>query len=158
MYVCVCIYIYVCVLCFSFLKNAMFYHPFPLLFSSLHFTSLLFSSLHFSSLLFSSFLPFNDTYNFCSIFFATFILTDVKNTLSFFYPICLYIQNLDTGTEDITFPTPAVVTADLRLNEPRYATLPNIMKAKKKPIESITPEDLGVDMTPRNTVVTVTNE
>ena len=44
---------------------------------------------------------------------------------------------------------PAVVTTDLRLNEPRYATLPNIMKAKKKPLETITPAALGVDVTPR---------
>ena len=44
---------------------------------------------------------------------------------------------------------PAVVTTDLRLNEPRYVTLPNIMKAKKKPLETLTPEALGVDVTPR---------
>ncbi len=44
---------------------------------------------------------------------------------------------------------PAIVTTDLRLNEPRYVTLPNIMKAKKKPLETVKPEDLGVDVTPR---------
>ena len=44
---------------------------------------------------------------------------------------------------------PAIVTTDLRLNEPRYATLPNIMKAKKKPLETVTPADLGVDVAPR---------
>lgn len=44
---------------------------------------------------------------------------------------------------------PAVVTVDLRLNEPRFASLPNIMKAKRKPLETITPDDLGVDVTPR---------
>ena len=50
---------------------------------------------------------------------------------------------------------PAVVTTDLRLNEPRYATLPNIMKAKKKPLETLTPETLGVDVTPRLITVKV---
>ena len=53
------------------------------------------------------------------------------------------------GLEDISVSLPAVISADLRLNEPRYATLPNIMKAKKKKIEKITPENLGVDITPR---------
>ena len=51
--------------------------------------------------------------------------------------------------------TPAVVTTDLRLNEPRYASLPNIMKAKKKPIEEKTPADFGVDVTPRFKVLKV---
>ena len=51
---------------------------------------------------------------------------------------------------------PAVVTVDLRLNEPRYASLPNIMKAKKKPIDEKSPEDYGVDISPRLTVVSVT--
>ena len=50
---------------------------------------------------------------------------------------------------------PAVVTTDLRLNEPRYATLPNIMKAKKKPLEVLKPEDLGVDVAPRLTTLKV---
>ena len=50
---------------------------------------------------------------------------------------------------------PAVVTTDLRLNEPRYATLPNIMRAKKKPLETLTPEALGVDVTPRLTTLKV---
>ena len=51
--------------------------------------------------------------------------------------------------ETLSLKLPAVVTTDLRLNEPRYVTLPNIMKAKKKPLETIKPEDLGVDVTPR---------
>jgi len=51
--------------------------------------------------------------------------------------------------------TPAVLSADLRLNEPRYATLPNIMKAKKKPIKKITPKDLGIDMVPRIEILSV---
>ena len=68
---------------------------------------------------------------------------------------CQAERETDTGTEEISFPLPAIVTTDLRLNEPRYATLPNIMKAKKKPIESLTPEDLGVDMKPRNEVLRV---
>ena len=49
----------------------------------------------------------------------------------------------------MAFKLPAIVTTDLRLNEPRYASLPNIMKAKKKPIEIMTPDELGVDVTPR---------
>ena len=56
----------------------------------------------------------------------------------------------------ITVKLPAVVTTDLRLNEPRYASLPNIMKAKKKPVEVLTPEDLGVDVTPRVKTLKVT--
>jgi electron transfer flavoprotein beta subunit len=56
---------------------------------------------------------------------------------------------IDGGMETIELALPAVVTADLRLNEPRYATLPNIMKAKKKPLETVTPEALGVDVKPR---------
>ena len=51
---------------------------------------------------------------------------------------------------------PSILTVDLRLNEPRYASLPNIMKAKRKPIDIMTPEDLGVDVTPRVVVLSVT--
>jgi electron transfer flavoprotein beta subunit len=58
-------------------------------------------------------------------------------------------REVDGGLETISFKLPAVVTTDLRLNEPRYASLPNIMKAKKKPIVTMTPEELGVDPTPR---------
>lgn len=58
-------------------------------------------------------------------------------------------REVDGGLETLELKLPAVVTTDLRLNEPRYATLPNIMKAKKKPLETIKPEDLGVDVTPR---------
>ncbi len=65
-------------------------------------------------------------------------------------------REIDGGLETLTLKLPAVVTADLRLNEPRYASLPNIMKAKKKPMETMTPEDLGVDVTPRLSVVKVT--
>ena len=57
-------------------------------------------------------------------------------------------REVDGGLETIKLKMPAVVTTDLRLNEPRYASLPNIMKAKKKPIEAMTPDDLGVDVTP----------
>ncbi|PRE18150.1 electron transfer flavoprotein subunit beta/FixA family protein, partial [Burkholderia multivorans] len=53
------------------------------------------------------------------------------------------------GAETLSLTLPAVVTTDLRLNEPRYVTLPNIMKAKKKPLETVKPEDLGVDVAPR---------
>jgi electron transfer flavoprotein beta subunit len=55
------------------------------------------------------------------------------------------IREVDSGLEHITCPMPAVITVDLRLNEPRYASLPNIMKAKKKPIDQISLDDLGVD-------------
>ena len=58
-------------------------------------------------------------------------------------------REVDEGLETIEINLPAIVTCDLRLNEPRYASLPNIMKAKKKPIEDLTKEDLGVDLTPR---------
>ncbi len=58
-------------------------------------------------------------------------------------------REVDEGIETIEVALPAIVTVDLRLNEPRYASLPNIMKAKKKPIDSLTPEDLGVDVAPR---------
>ncbi len=58
-------------------------------------------------------------------------------------------REVDGGLETIELPLPAVITTDLRLNEPRFATLPNIMKAKKKPIDTLTPEALGVDVTPR---------
>jgi electron transfer flavoprotein beta subunit len=58
-------------------------------------------------------------------------------------------REVDGGLETVAFNLPAVVTTDLRLNEPRYASLPNIMKAKKKPIAAMTPEELGVDVAPR---------
>jgi len=58
-------------------------------------------------------------------------------------------REVDGGLETLSISTPAVITTDLRLNEPRYVTLPNIMKAKKKPLETVKPEDLGVDVTPR---------
>jgi electron transfer flavoprotein beta subunit len=62
-------------------------------------------------------------------------------------------REVDAGLENVKINLPAVLTVDLRLNEPRYASLPNIMKAKKKPIDAMTPADLGVDTTPRvNTV------
>jgi len=58
-------------------------------------------------------------------------------------------REVDGGLETLEVSLPAVVTTDLRLNEPRYVTLPNIMKAKKKPLETLKPEDLGVDVSPR---------
>jgi electron transfer flavoprotein beta subunit len=58
-------------------------------------------------------------------------------------------REVDGGSETLSLTLPAVVTTDLRLNEPRYVTLPNIMKAKKKPMETLKPADLGVDVTPR---------
>jgi len=58
-------------------------------------------------------------------------------------------REVDGGLETVKLKLPAIVTTDLRLNEPRYASLPNIMKAKKKPIDQLKPEDLGVDVTPR---------
>jgi len=64
-------------------------------------------------------------------------------------------REIDGGLETLSLPLPAVVTTDLRLNEPRYATLPNIMKAKKKPLETVKPADLGVDVAPRLTTLKV---
>jgi electron transfer flavoprotein beta subunit len=58
-------------------------------------------------------------------------------------------REIDGGLETVSLSLPAVITADLRLNEPRYVTLPNIMKAKKKPLDTVTPADLGVDVAPR---------
>ena len=65
-------------------------------------------------------------------------------------------REVDGGLQTIKVQLPAVITVDLRLNEPRYATLPNIMKAKKKPLEEKTAADYGVDVTPRLTVVKTT--
>ncbi|WP_343292525.1 electron transfer flavoprotein subunit beta/FixA family protein [Vandammella animalimorsus] len=67
-------------------------------------------------------------------------LTDGKATVT---------REVDSGLETVAVNLPAVVTTDLRLNEPRYVTLPNIMKAKKKPLETVKPADLGVDVAPR---------
>lgn len=61
----------------------------------------------------------------------------------------LVTREVDGGLQQVGLKLPAVVTTDLRLNEPRYASLPNIMKAKRKPLESVTPEELGVDIAPR---------
>jgi len=58
-------------------------------------------------------------------------------------------REVDSGLETVSLSLPAVITADLRLNEPRYVTLPNIMKAKKKQLDTFKPEDLGVDVAPR---------
>ena len=65
-------------------------------------------------------------------------------------------REVDGGLETIELSKPAVITTDLRLNEPRYASLPNIMKAKKKPIDETAPETLGVDIASRQTVISVT--
>ena len=65
-------------------------------------------------------------------------------------------REVDGGMETVCLPLPAVVTADLRLNEPRYVTLPNIMKARKKPLEKLSPAELGVDPAPRLKVLQVT--
>ena len=67
-------------------------------------------------------------------------ITDGKATIT---------REVDGGLETLLVSLPAVITTDLRLNEPRYVTLPNIMKAKKKPLEIVKPADLGVDITPR---------
>ena len=65
------------------------------------------------------------------------------------------VREVDGGLEHLEIKMPAIVSVDLRLNEPRYASLPNIMKAKKKPLDSLTVDDLGVDIKPRLTVVKV---
>ena len=64
-------------------------------------------------------------------------------------------REIDGGLQTVTLKLPAIVTTDLRLNEPRYASLPNIMKAKKKPLDETTPEALGVDVAPRLKVLKV---
>src|SRR5215475_8382965 len=75
------------------------------------------------------------------------VVTDGKATVS---------REVDGGAETLSLTLPAVVTTDLRLNEPRYVTLPNIMKAKKKPLTTVKPADLGVDVTPRLKTLKVT--
>ncbi len=65
-------------------------------------------------------------------------------------------REIDGGLETLAVKLPAIITTDLRLNEPRYAALPNIMKAKSKPLATMTPADLGVDVAPRVTVLKVT--
>ena len=65
------------------------------------------------------------------------------------------VREIDSGLEKLTLKLPAVVTTDLRLNEPRYVTLPNIMKAKKKPLEVVKPEALGVDVASRLKILKV---
>jgi electron transfer flavoprotein beta subunit len=64
-------------------------------------------------------------------------------------------REIDGGSETLLLSLPALITTDLRLNEPRYVTLPNIMKAKKKPLETVTPDDLGVNVAPRITTLKV---
>ena len=64
-------------------------------------------------------------------------------------------REVDGGLQTVSLQMPAIVTTDLRLNEPRYASLPNIMKAKKKPLEELSPEGLGIDVTPKLTVLKV---
>jgi electron transfer flavoprotein beta subunit len=64
-------------------------------------------------------------------------------------------REIDGGLQTVSIKLPAVVTTDLRLNEPRYASLPNIMKAKKKPLDVVSPDDLGVDLTPTVEVLSV---
>ena len=65
------------------------------------------------------------------------------------------LREIDGGMETLSLSLPAIITADLRLNEPRYVTLPNIMKAKKKQMDNVKPEDLGVDVNPRIKTVKV---
>jgi electron transfer flavoprotein beta subunit len=75
------------------------------------------------------------------------------NTLEVDGDYATVAREVDGGLQTVKVRLPAVVTADLRLNEPRYASLPNIMKAKKKPLEEKTPADYGVDVSPRLTVL-----
>jgi electron transfer flavoprotein beta subunit len=65
------------------------------------------------------------------------------------------VREIDGGLETLAVKLPAVITVDLRLNEPRYVTLPNIMKAKKKPLEIVKPDALGVDVAPRLMILKV---
>ena len=64
-------------------------------------------------------------------------------------------REVDGGLQTVSISLPAVITTDLRLNEPRYASLPNIMKAKRKPMDTLTPEELGVDISPRLEILSV---
>jgi electron transfer flavoprotein beta subunit len=64
-------------------------------------------------------------------------------------------REVDAGLEKVLLKLPAIITCDLRLNEPRYASLPNIMKAKRKPIDVLSPEELGVDVSPRHKILKV---
>ena len=64
-------------------------------------------------------------------------------------------REVDGGLQTVSIELPAVITTDLRLNEPRYASLPNIMKAKRKPMDTVTPEELGVDISPRLEILSV---
>jgi electron transfer flavoprotein beta subunit len=64
-------------------------------------------------------------------------------------------REVDGGLQTVSLELPAIVTSDLRLNEPRYASLPNIMKAKRKPLDTMTPEELGVDVSPRTQLINV---
>jgi len=68
---------------------------------------------------------------------------------------CTVVREADGGLETIAFPLPAVITADLRLNEPRYASLPGIMKARKKPLADIAADSLGVDLAPKLKIKTL---
>ena len=68
----------------------------------------------------------------------------------------LVTREIDGGLETLALKLPAVITTDLRLNQPRYASLPNIMKAKQKPLQMLTTTQLGVDVTPRCTIIKVT--
>jgi electron transfer flavoprotein beta subunit len=70
-------------------------------------------------------------------------------------PTATVTREIDGGLETLALTLPAIITADLRLNEPRYASLPNIMKARKKTIDTLTPADLGVDPAPRLTTLSV---
>lgn len=68
---------------------------------------------------------------------------------------CTVVREVDGGLETIAFPLPAVITTDLRLNEPRYASLPGIMKARKKPLNELAADSLGVDLTPKLKIKTL---
>lgn len=68
---------------------------------------------------------------------------------------CTVVREADGGLETVAFPLPAVITTDLRLNEPRYASLPGIMKARKKPFKEIPVDSLGVDLTPKLKIKTL---
>ncbi len=69
--------------------------------------------------------------------------------------VAIVTREIDGGLETVNLKVPCIITTDLRLNEPRYASLPNIMKAKKKTIDTMTPDDLGVDVAPRLTTLKV---
>jgi hypothetical protein len=136
-------------LCFLDLSYSILFSSSSILFYSILFYSLLFYSLLFSSLLFYLILLHSILLH--SILMHSILFYSIIFDSILFYSIlyCLSIINDAAGSETISTTLPAVISADLRLNTPRFAKIQNIMKARKMPVETITVETLGVDISPR---------